>query len=205
MVLEPHDILEINSRDLISHSPLPEWAVLSLELAPFVVVRRANAPHGQVAVGIRGKKRNERFAAFLPDNKVIPQIKPEHLTERYLWENKQSPVFSSLTISADLFNKYRFSWGPGGSVGFELASSVQTVTLESDLDIIVRAPEPLPMNVGVQIVNELKKSPVRIDVQVETPAGAFSLIEYVSDSGHVLLKTIYGPKLSKNPWMDPKS
>lgn len=204
MVLEPHDLLEINPRDLISHSPIPEWAVLSLKIAPFVVVRRASAPIGQVAVGIRGKKRNERFAAFLPDNRVIRQIKPEHLTNRYKWENKQSPAFLALTVSADLLNKYRFTWGPGGSVGFELASSIQTVTLDSDLDIIIRAPEPLPMNVCVQIINELKKSSVRIDVQVETPAGAFSLIEYVRDNGHVLLKTIYGPKLSINPWMDPK-
>jgi phosphoribosyl-dephospho-CoA transferase len=204
MVLEPHDLLEINRRDLISHSPIPDWALLSLEIAPFVVVRRAIAPNGQVAVGIRGRNRNERFAVFLPKNRVFRQIKPEHLTKSYLWEIKQSPVFSALTNSADLFNKYSLSWGPGGSVGFELASKVETVTLESDLDIIIRAPEPLPMDVGVQIIHELKKSPVRIDVQVETPAGSFSLSEYVRGSDLVLLKTIYGPRMSKNPWNDPK-
>ncbi|MBT2698424.1 malonate decarboxylase holo-ACP synthase [Bacillus sp. ISL-40] len=204
MVLEPHDLLEINRRDLISHSPIPDWAVLSLEIAPFVVVRRAIAPNGQVAVGIRGRNRNERFAAFLPKNRVIQQIKPEHLTEYYLWENKQAPVFSALTNSASLFIENSLTWGPGGSVGFELASSVEAVTLESDLDIIIRAPEPLPMDVGVQIVQDLKKSPVRIDVQVEAPKGSFSLSEYVRGSELVLLKTFSGPRMSKNPWNDPK-
>ncbi|WP_255286708.1 MULTISPECIES: phosphoribosyl-dephospho-CoA transferase MdcG domain-containing protein [unclassified Bacillus (in: firmicutes)] len=50
-------------------------------------------------------------------------------------------------------------------------------------------------------MEELKKCPVRVDVQVETPAGAFSLVEYARGSGQVLIKTMFGPKLSSNPWV----
>lgn len=202
MALETHDILKIVPKDVITHAPIPDWAVHSLEKAPFVVVRRVHAPLGQAAIGIRGKARSERLAAFLPEHCVIKQIKPEHLTRRDRWKDKRAPAFSAMELAADLMNGHRLSWGPGGSVGFELASGVETVTLESDLDLIIRAPEPLPVDMAVQLVNEFNKSPVRVDVQVETPAGAFSLMEYARDDGPVLLKTKHGPKLSSNPWAE---
>jgi phosphoribosyl-dephospho-CoA transferase len=74
------------------------------------------------------------------------------------------------------------------------------VTSTSDLDLIIRSPEPLELNIAREIVEKLQRSPVRVDVQVETPAGAFSLLEYARGPGQVLLKTMFGPKLSINPW-----
>lgn len=200
MGLETHDLLEIEPKDIISHTEIPEWAVHSLDNAPFVVVRRIHPPEGQVAVGIRGKKRNERFGAFLNKNRVIRQIKPEHLTSKKLWENKQAAVYSALGMSADIFQSYGISWGSGGSVGFELASGVETVTSASDLDLIIRARQPIPMADAVAMVERLDRSTVRIDVQVETPVGGFSLKEFAMDSGSFLLKTKIGPKLTRNPW-----
>ncbi|KAB2336670.1 malonate decarboxylase holo-ACP synthase [Cytobacillus depressus] len=200
MALEPHDLLKINPKDIISHSLIPAWVVHSLEKAPFVVVRRVHAPKGQVSIGIRGKERNERFGAFLPEHCVIKQIKPEHLTDKDKWKDKQSQAFAAMEFVEDILNGHGFTWGPGGSVGFELASGVETVTSKSDLDLIVRAQELLPVFIAKEIVEEVKRSPVRVDVQVETPAGAFSLIEYARGTGPVLLKTMFGPKLSHNPW-----
>ncbi|MBS8263874.1 malonate decarboxylase holo-ACP synthase [Mesobacillus boroniphilus] len=200
MELETHDLLEIDKKDLISHTEIPEWAVHSLENTPFVVVRRVHAPEGQVAVGIRGRNRNQRFGAFLEERKVIRQIKPEQLTSKKMWEDKQADVFSALDMAASIFRNYEISWGPGGSVGFELASGVVTVTSESDLDLIIRAHQPLPIADAVAMVERLERSNVRIDVQVETPAGGFSLKEYTRDSGSFLLKTKIGPKLTRNPW-----
>lgn len=200
MALEVHDLLKINHKDVIAHSPIPAWAYQSLEKAPFVVVRRSSAPEGQVAIGIRGKARNERFAAFLSKQCVIEQVKPENLAERTKWKHKQSQVYSSLKMAAEVLNVYRLIWGPGGSVGFELASGVETVTAESDLDLIIRAPKPFPVTLAPQVIDELKGCPTRVDVQVETPTGAFSLMEYAKGEGPVLLKTKYGPKLTSSPW-----
>jgi phosphoribosyl-dephospho-CoA transferase len=200
MALEAHDLLKINPKDIISDSLIPEWVVHSLEAAPFVVVRRVHAPKRQAAIGIRGKQRNQRFGAFLPKHCVIKQIKPEDLISRDQWKDKQALVFTALEFAADIFNAHSFSWGPGGSVGFELASGVDTVTSKSDLDLIIRSAEPLEFYIAREIVEELKESPVRVDVQVETPAGSFSLIEYARGPGPVLLKTMFGPKLSSNPW-----
>ena len=200
MVLEPHDLLKIDPKDMISHSIIPEWVFHSLDIAPFVVVRRVHAPRGQAAIGIRGKERNQRFGAFLPEHCVLKQIKPEDLTGKDQWKGKQSPVFAAMELVGDLFNHHRLSWGPGGSVGFELASGVETVTSKSDLDLIIRSPKPMRLNRAREMVEELEKIQIRVDVQVETPAGAFSLVEYARGPGPVLLKTMFGPKLSSNPW-----
>lgn len=202
MVLDPHDLVEIDTENLISHSPIPAWAMESLSVAPYVVVRRAHAPSGQIAIGIRGKSRGERFAAFLPKHAVIRQIKPEHLTGRHLLKYRQSPVFESLEIAGEILNRYQLVWGPGGSTGFELASGVETVTAKSDLDLIVRAIKPLPINTAFQILSGLQKCPARADVQVETPLGAFSLAEYARNTFPILLKTQNGPLLLENPWMN---
>lgn len=201
MALEPHDLLKIAPKNIISHSPIPAWAVHSVETTPLVVVRRVHAPEGQVAIGIRGRARNERFAAFLPEHCVNQQIKPEHLTTRDRWKDKQLPAFSTIEFAADLLEGHGFIWGLSGSVGFELASGVETVTLNSDLDLIIRAPEPLPIHIAAQVVDEFNKRPIRIDVQVETPVGAFSLMEYARGGNRpILLRTTFGPKLSSNPW-----
>ncbi|MBI0576808.1 malonate decarboxylase holo-ACP synthase [Neobacillus cucumis] len=204
MVIETHDLLKISHDDIISHSPIPQWAVQSLKKAPYVVVRRVHAPKGQVAIGIRGKARNERCGAFLPVDCVLKQIKPEHLKERNLWKKKLSPVFLAMEFAEAILEGYGLSWGPGGSAGFELASGVETVTSKSDLDIIIRAPKPLPANKALEITKEFKNCPVRVDLQVETTEGGFSLLEYARGTGTVLLKTMFGPKLSSNPWAETK-
>jgi phosphoribosyl-dephospho-CoA transferase len=37
------------------------------------------------------------------------------------------------------------AYGPTGSIGFELASALPMATSASDLDLIIRAPERLPI------------------------------------------------------------
>ncbi|WP_264737696.1 malonate decarboxylase holo-ACP synthase [Cytobacillus firmus] len=200
MVIEPHDLLKIDAKHLISHSPIPDWAIQAMNMAPYVVVRRAHAPKGQIAVGIRGKARNERFGAFIPDDAFTYQIKPEELTDRTLWENKPSPVFLSLKIASEILAKHKLVWGPGGSAGFELATGNVTVTAESDLDIVLRAPKPIPIHTAAEIMNAMKSCPARVDIQAETPAGSFSLLEYANGSATLLVKTKFGPILCENPW-----
>jgi phosphoribosyl-dephospho-CoA transferase len=202
MVIDPHDLVEIDTKNLISHTPIPDWAIESLSVAPYVVVRRAHAPSGQIAIGIRGKSRGERFAAFLPEHAIIRQLKPEHLTGKHLLKYRQSPVFVSLEIAGEILDRYNLVWGPGGSAGFELASGVETVTAKSDLDLIVRAINPIPINIAVKILSELQRCPAKADVQVETAEGAFSLVEYAKNSFPILLKTQYGPLLIENPWVN---
>jgi phosphoribosyl-dephospho-CoA transferase len=207
MGLAPHDLLEISdSSDLVIYSPMPDWVKTSLSRAPFVVVRRARAPKNQIAVGIRGKQRNQRFAAFLPKNQFIRKITPEQLTENQLWEQhiryKKAQAFTCLNSIDHLLQHHQFLWGPTGSVGFELASGKETVTPESDIDLIIRTPHPLEKNLAQFLLHEFQKSEVRIDVQMETPVGAVNLFEYAKTKREpVLVKTQDGPLLIENPWI----
>ncbi len=57
-----------------------------------VVVRRAITPVDQVAVGVRGQLRYQRYAAQMPRSLISRQLKPEALTREIrnslsTWQN----------------------------------------------------------------------------------------------------------------------
>ncbi|KWW17286.1 MULTISPECIES: malonate decarboxylase holo-ACP synthase [Peribacillus] len=197
MELNPHDLLRIKGiGDVITHAPMPHWAESSLAISPYVVVRRSRAPNGQVAVGVRGFERKERFAAFFPIESVMNRISPEQLAQEKGWRQHSSRIFQCLEPVSDLMEQYSVLWGPTGSVGFELATGRETVTSKSDIDMVIRFSEVFTPGAAREIVNTLMKLPVRIDVQLEMKEGAVSLLEYASCEGKALLfRTVDGPLL----------
>ncbi|HHW37251.1 MAG TPA: malonate decarboxylase holo-ACP synthase [Bacillales bacterium] len=199
MELNPHDLLQIKEvTDLISYTTIPEWVEGALNNAPFVVVRRVHAPKGLCAIGVRGSTRSERFGAFLDINKIVKRIKPEQLVDERNWKNNTKEIFRCLDQIDNILKKYSLSWGPAGSVGFELASGKDTVTEKSDVDIIIHTTEGLPLEIAKEIKQEFDNIPYRPDVQVEFEEGAFSLIEYIQSEGKsILLRTANGPMLKR--------
>jgi len=199
MELKPHDLLEIKGvENLICYSNIPKWVETALLNAPYVVVRRARAPEGLVAVGVRGSMRNERFAAFLPVNQIVSRITPEQLALEKKWRNYPEDIFRYLESVSELMNRYSLIWGPGGSVGFELASGKKTVKVTSDIDVVIRLSEGFTIELAREVKSGLEKIPVQVDVQVETLEGAFSLSEYVASEGQsILIRTMDGPILKQ--------
>jgi phosphoribosyl-dephospho-CoA transferase len=199
MELNPHDLLEVESvTDLISYSPFPEWVETSIAKSPFVVVRRASASEGLVAVGVRGSMRNERFAAFLHVGNIVKRITPEQLAHQRKWNEHSKEIFCCLEQVSNLMKAHSLKWGPVGSVGFELVSGKETTKKTSDIDIVIRFTEGLTSKFAREIEAELKKVQVRVDVQLEAMEGAFSLSEYAASGGKpVLLRTMNGPLLKK--------
>ena len=57
----------------------PPWVRRGLGAAPWVVVRRAAAPTGQVAVGVRGANRSERYGTEVDLDDVREVVAPEDL------------------------------------------------------------------------------------------------------------------------------
>jgi phosphoribosyl-dephospho-CoA transferase len=207
--LIPHDLLRLQyARDIISYSPQPDWVIPSLERVPFVVIRRVPLMKDMVPVGIRGEERNQRFAAFLPYDKIIERITPEQLVAKKRWRNNERihliKAMGSLPKVDRLFSKYGMAWGPTGSVGFELASGVPAAKTTSDLDIVARVPDFLPIETANQICDELRTIPVRVDVQLEVPNGVISLLEYGRGTDPILLRTKNGPRLTANPWLESR-
>jgi phosphoribosyl-dephospho-CoA transferase len=95
----------------------------------------------------------------------------------------------------------RSRWGPGGSVGFELATGRRTTTPRSDLDIVVYANEHLSRSDAQRLLASTRDLEVAVDIRVETPVCGFSLAEYARLSANsILLRTSAGPILGADPW-----
>lgn len=204
-----HDLLrlgDVGSLQFADAPParLPDWAQTSLAAAPFVVVRRERIANDLIPVGVRGLRRNQRLAALLPAAAIAEIIAPEHLAQRLAWKSnprlKDSPVSSALDQIQALMSARNLQWGPTGSIGFELASGAPVSHPHSDLDLLLRAPLPLPLAAAQALLDAFDGLPVTTDVQVETPAGAFSLREYASRASSIRLRRVGESFLVRDPW-----
>jgi phosphoribosyl-dephospho-CoA transferase len=207
MVWSTHDLLRISGMAAVAsvggeQSPL--WAKVSLEIAPFVVVRRAKPIGGMIPIGIRGSSRNQRLAAYLRVESVLRRITPEQLTEsdrsRGNARRESIPALKTWAEIQVKLSKFSLAYGPTGSVGFELASGLPTATATSDLDLLIRAPERPSMESARELMTIFSNSACRVDAQLDTPRGAVSLAEYAGGQRPVLLRQNGGPVLVDDPW-----
>lgn len=201
----PHDLLGFDgAAEALVMESIPGWAIDSLRQTPMVVVRRAFAQGLLIPVGVRGGQRNERLAAFLSAMRVARRVRPEELVSGRAWAAAARaalfPHFAALDAIAESLAPTGLSWGPAGSLGFELASGHATITAGSDIDLVLRAPEPLPRALAAALLADWARLAVRIDAQVEVPAGAVSLAEYASGAARIVLRTEQGPRLIADPW-----
>ncbi|VXC21920.1 Phosphoribosyl-dephospho-CoA transferase [Burkholderia sp. 8Y] len=203
----PHDLLALSA----TAPPFPDappWVDASLARAPFVVVRRAPRMGSAIAVGIRGTARSERFGAWLEPRYIDSALTPEALRLRQPDASRENmPAFAFLRAITPILDASGLAWGPAGSTGFELASGVPTITTHSDLDVIVRAPQPLSHADASRLLDALslqaRPAGTRIDVQIETPGAAFSLADFARQNVRVLLRHADGPRFAADPWAAP--
>jgi len=200
--LNPHDILRLRGTGAV-FAVEEETGIGSAHLlrTPYAVVRRSPARDGAVPIGIRGMLRSERFAAWIGHEDVLAVYTPEMLRKRAA--SRMLPAFAALTMLNDLWDGLAFSWGPAGSVGFELATGLPAVHSASDLDIVIRVPRALEADIAREIFSTTMNLPCAVDVQLETPGGALSLAEFVSARRPVLLRTRSGPVLTEDPFASP--
>ncbi len=94
-------------------------------------------------------------------------------------------------------------WGPGGSVGFELASGLASVGNDSDLDLVVQLDHAISRSEARALWTRLPhQGQVRMDVQLQTPAGAVALSEYAMGAGPMVLRSAHGARLTRDPWAE---
>lgn len=202
-----HALLRVADLDALAwEAHPPHWASAALQLAPWAVVRRAAPRLGLWPVGVRGGLRAQRCAAWLPDRAIRDCITPQMLAAKQVWRQQPSttatPAVAVLDEVAAILVAQGFAgrWGPGGSVGFELASGVPSTTAGSDLDLVLQADEPMPRTDAIRLHADLSKLPVRIDLLLETPYGAVALAEYAKSAGVTLMRSAQGPRLVHDPW-----
>jgi phosphoribosyl-dephospho-CoA transferase len=202
-----HALLRVSDGDaLIWEAPRPRWAAAALQRAPWAVVRRAAPRLGSWPVGVRGGPRAQRSAAWLPPRAIQECITPQMLAAKRVWRQRPgvtpTPAVAVLDDVNAILVAHGFAgrWGPGGSVGFELASGVPSTTADSDLDVVLCADEPMARIDATRLHADLSKLPVRVDLLLETPHGAVALVEYAKSAGATLLRSAQGPRLVRDPW-----
>jgi phosphoribosyl-dephospho-CoA transferase len=204
--VRPHDILRLaRGPELRYEGSVPAWVPESLARVPWVVVRRARTQAGLIPVGVRGHTRGERFAAWLAPDAVAERVTPEHLSAARCWRHVPRPrrLGSLRVLDAvdELCTSLGLAWGPTGSVGFELATGVHSAGVASDLDVVIRAPQPWSLEYAREMADCLNRLPARVDAQLDVPAGAVALDEYAR-GGRVLLRAPDGPELTRDPWRE---
>lgn len=199
-----HDLLWVAPDAIRLDGPWPAWADAAwLRSAP-VVVRREAVDGGLVPVGLRGAARSERARAYVPAGAVTRRVAPEALAatadiDALLAGPVPWPALAALVTVRPLLNATGLAWGPTGGAGFFLACGLPVLRPDSDLDILVRAPQPLTAAQTAALDAVQAGAPCRIDIQVETGRGAFALTEW-RRGGRVMLKTDTGPLLCTDPW-----
>jgi phosphoribosyl-dephospho-CoA transferase len=202
-----HSLLRLSSVEALEwESDPPEWAPATLRRAPLVVMRRPLPRSESLPVGVRGGARSQRAAAWVSVGAVQECITPQMLAARHAWRQRRdfaiTPAVAALEEAAAVFDGHGMAgrWGPGGSVGFELASGVPSTTPNSDLDIVLGAAASMTRVDAARLHAELSALTVRIDVLLETPNGAVALAEYASRVDVMLLRSAQGLRLVRDPW-----
>ncbi|WEK28281.1 MAG: malonate decarboxylase holo-ACP synthase [Candidatus Pseudomonas phytovorans] len=193
---QPHDLLwGMPVSGLPDDSP--QWARDVLVSGQPVVVRRAVCEDGWVAVGVRGQGRGQRLGVQTRLANIQRQQAPEGLR----WPMQSPwPALQAMASVALVLNASGLSWGPTGGVGYQIATGVEVVHADSDLDLLLRTPQPLARAQARELLDILDCAPCRIDVQLQTPTGAIALREWAGFAHRVLLKTAHGPRLVSDPW-----
>jgi phosphoribosyl-dephospho-CoA transferase len=201
-----HDLLEIDTRRFIAGlGSAPQWIDEVLRESPFVVARRGRFTEQEIPVGVRGPERNQRWATFCHAKLIKSILTPPQLLRRTVPISRANviPAFRALNVLKDWWTDLDLPWGPGGSVGFELATGKLVAKPQSDLDIVIYADSRMTTDEAESFYTQTIELPAVADIRVETLVCGFSLTEYAqAASTAILLRTSVGQVLRKDPWSD---
>lgn len=193
----PHDLLwGMTPAQLAADAP--DWAFAVLEAGQPVVVRRALTAPGQIAVGLRGGIREQRYPAVLALESVQRGVHPEALCR--MSGSRSLPALRALQQLRGELDALGLVWGVSGSAGFELACGIAALHQHSDLDLILRTPEPFSRAQARELLALLECAECPVDLQLQVPAGALALREWAGTAPRVLLKSAGGARLVSDPW-----
>lgn len=176
----------------------PAWVIESIGAGQPVVVRRALSAPDLIAVGVRGRLREQRFATLMSVDTVQRRVTPQALCHVSI--GRDLPAVHALNQLRPLLDDCGWVWGVSGSAGFELASGFVALHEGSDLDLILLTPQPLERAQAQQLLRILDRATCQVDMQLQTPFGAVALREWASPARRVLLKSAREACLVVDPW-----
>jgi phosphoribosyl-dephospho-CoA transferase len=178
----------------------PEWVSEALSFGQPVVVRRAVVAADQIAVGVRGVQREQRYATVMKRTDIERMVRPEQLTHVEHSSARCWPALRVLREVRPVMDALGLVWGITGSAGFELATGFAALHKDSDLDLILRTPRFFSRYQAADLLMLLDNCGGKIDLQLQTPGGGVALREWAGSARQVLLKTSQGARLIADPW-----
>lgn len=191
-------------------------------LAPVVVRRERTRDPDLLPVGLRGRLRHQRQAAYLERRGAGRIMQPEDLVSQALagmlkGERHMVELSSALHGIAAAMDATGLPWGPTGGFGFALATGLPVLHGGSDLDLVLRAASPIGGRQALALARALERAERNIDLQIDTGVGGFSFKEWMAcgqprhgergparsegdRARRILLKTAEGPLLVSDPW-----
>lgn len=197
--VQPHDLLW-GMPVVALPADAPAWVAEVLGLGHPVVVRRAQVAEGWVAMGVRGHSRDQRYATLMSVADITRRVTPEQLIEVVGDAATVWPALQALRQIRSVMHAQGLPWGVAGGAGFELATGIRVLHQSSDLDLILRTDDFFSRERARALVDALNGAVCRIDLQLQTPAGAVALREWAGPARQVLLKADDGARLVDNPW-----
>jgi phosphoribosyl-dephospho-CoA transferase len=176
----------------------PAWVIESISAGQPVVVRRAMTAPDQIAVGVRGRLREQRYPTSMAITAISRRVRPEELC--HVETTRDLPALRALAQLRPMLDACGWVWGVSGSAGFELASGFAALHERSDLDLILRTPQLLGRLQARELVTLLGAAECLVDMQLQTPYGAVALREWAGPSQRVLLKNAQVACLVTDPW-----
>lgn len=176
----------------------PTWVTEAISQGQPVVVRRALSAADQIAVGVRGALREQRYATWMAVEAIQRRVRPEDLC--HVDGDRDLPALQALAQLRPMLDACGWVWGVSGSAGFELASGVSALHERSDLDLILRTPQPLDRVQARELLTWLDAAACPVDMQLQTPLGAVALREWAGPAQRVLLKNAREARLVIDPW-----
>lgn len=199
--IRPHDLVWLKAAaPLELDGQWPGWLTPDWRACAPLVVRRESSAAGRAPVGLRGATRSERCKGYAAQADIARRVVPEMLAGGARHLPCHAPALAALAALAPALDALGLAWGPTGGVGFFLASGLPVLRADSDLDLLVRAPQPLTAAQDAALGALQRGAACRIDIQIDTGHGAFAFAEWQRTAGRVLLKTDSGPVLSGDPW-----
>src|ERR1700679_3670185 len=143
--LHIHDLILLRSETAVTSAEGgPACPYLSPNQRPWVVVRRGRISDGLIPVGVRGSQRHERCAGFTQSSEVLEIPRPDQWRLMLAKNSRRElQAFRTFSYLESHLVHLDMSWGPGRSVGYDLASGIPVVRADSDLDFILFAPRRL--------------------------------------------------------------
>ena len=161
----PHDLVWLNHASATEDIAEP-WVAQQWRAALPVVVRRDVDDRRPRPGWGAGMKREQRAAGWVQARNIVRSVTPEMLVDREVLLHSPFVLAAAGPGAIALtWTPLALGWGVTGSTGYALATEIPVLHAASDLDLLIRAPQPLDREALLEWQTRVAQLPCRADTQ----------------------------------------